>query len=159
MLGCLLQTIANGDKRACHLAIAISQMESPFTTVIRKPVDATSMIKGMFIDELLSEVQPTGKYLIDFGGDIVTNGRASVEIEGSNLVISTVPTSRPFYIFTSGNTDKRGDHIKGGGRGTVTVISREFESATVADMYTTQRFAGGIPQDPNRIEIWRNEDA
>ena len=44
MLGCLLQTIANGDKRACHLAIAISQMESPFTTVIRKPVDATSMI-------------------------------------------------------------------------------------------------------------------
>ena len=44
MLGSLLQILSNGDKRACHLAIAISSMENPFTTIIRKPVDATSMI-------------------------------------------------------------------------------------------------------------------
>jgi len=49
-------------------------------------------------------------YLINFGGDILGyNTNAKIHIENSNV---TIERSGSFCIFTSGNTDKRGNHIK-----------------------------------------------
>lgn len=76
-------------------------------------VNYTGFLKGFFIDLVGDEIEKLdndASYLINFGGDIKgKNTSIKVKIENSNVIIER---SGDFVICTSGNTDKRGNHIK-----------------------------------------------
>lgn len=86
--------------------------------------DITCVMKGLAIDCISAILKSHGakSYLINFGGDIYGhNVDQNIPIENSKF---TLGLKGCFSVFTSGNTDKRGDHIPGGARGTSTVIVR-----------------------------------
>lgn len=106
--------------------------------------DLTCMMKGFFIDYLISELfkYNYSKFLINFGGDIFGyNTFTTVSIDGSNLKLSLEGN---FSVFTSGNNLKRGNHIVGGGTGqSVTVVNWliSYFNNTAVDILSTKHFA------------------
>lgn len=86
--------------------------------------DITCVMKGLAIDYIRNILKGYGakSYLINFGGDIYgANVSTNIQIEDSKF---TLGMNGCFSVFTSGNNDKRGNHILTGPRGTTTVIVR-----------------------------------
>lgn len=108
--------------------------------------DLTCMLKGLAIDKIsriLSYKFNSSHFVISFGGDIYTNGvPIRVAIDGTDFFIES--NSR-CSIFTSGNTEKRGNHIIGGIQGhqhTVIVNwSKNSISNTLVDILATKSLA------------------
>lgn len=78
--------------------------------------DITSAMKGKAIDEISEILGSYGlnRYVINFGGDIKIKGYdLKVDIDGTNFKID-VTSDAIWYIMTSGNTSKRGNHVIGG---------------------------------------------
>lgn len=102
--------------------------------------DLTCMLKGYAIDIIAKCLLDWGvkSFLINFGGDIFGyNTSAKVNIEGTKF---NIVSEGIFSIFTSGNTDKRGNHIPGGLRGT-TIVLVEWKSKysnTLVDIMATK---------------------
>lgn len=88
--------------------------------------DLTCMLKGLAIDMIAWFLEQYGieSYLINFGGDIFgKNTEAIIKIEGTKFEIFKKGT---FSVFTSGNTEKRGDHIIGGNTGDLAVVAVDW---------------------------------
>lgn len=92
-----------------------------------KTSDFTGLLKGLFLDELVTYIKGLGatKYLINFGGDITSKGyNIHVDAEYDDGPKLAIELSQEIKIFTSGNGRKRGKHIvKGGDSEFITVIS------------------------------------
>lgn len=108
--------------------------------------DLTCLMKGHAIDFIAFLLTNLGhkSYIINFGGDIyMRNSSAIIHTDNENV---TINLSGNYSIFTSGNTDKRGDHIVGCPSGRlVTVIVEWFSDDydnTEVDILATKLAAG-----------------
>jgi len=106
--------------------------------------DVTCMLKGLALDEIhkILRSHHSKSHIISFGGDIFgynTTG-TTVEINETNFQIDIQGT---YSIFTSGNTDKRGNHIFGcqSGRFITYVVKWDYvndRSNTLVDIIATK---------------------
>ena len=74
-------------------------------------IDFTGLLKGYFIHLLDKELSSSGKYLINFGGDILARNSPTVKVMNRDQVGLPIILSGDFICFTSGNNYKRGNHI------------------------------------------------
>lgn len=106
----------------------IDKLPQPFRDSLGHNGDLTCMLKGLAIDEIAWYLDFYGvqSYLINFGGDIFgKNTEAIIKIEGTDFEIDKKGT---FSVFTSGNTEKRGDHIIGGPHGLIAVAQCDWRN-------------------------------
>ena len=122
-------------------------------------LDYTCCLKGLFLDNLLFEYGdvPDFDYLFDFGGDIVGQGEFTIPIGNSFAQIKTLPGDI-FGIFTSGNNEKRGNHIKCTDETDSSLTqyftgNSEYPLWANMDAYATLRYAGMCDKLYNNIEI------
>lgn len=97
--------------------------------------DITCVMKGVAIDYIRKILKDHGakSYLINFGGDIYgANVMADIQIEDSKFSLGM---SGCYSVFTSGNTNKRGNHILTGPRGTTTVIVKYKDDSEYINGY------------------------
>lgn len=140
--------------------------------------DYTCFAKGFVLDKALMAMiscnfsSPSSNYMVNFGGDLVAKGLEHFIIEGSTEKYYFSNSDDFRAIFTSGNTEKRGDHIiKLNGEpamhGKLTIIAdaKTLDGGLMnLDALTTFRFAEMVSsQELNRIcarrgikikEIW-----
>lgn len=106
--------------------------------------DMTCMMKGYAIDIIRSIMDKANidKYIIDFGGDIYGNNVNYIaRIDGTSIDLTLSGKSS---VFTSGNTEKRGNHVVGGKSGhqyTTVIIWNEVIDNVLADVLATKHFA------------------
>ena len=122
-------------------------------------LDLTCCLKGLFLDNLMFEYGdiPDFDYMLDFGGDIIGQGEFTIPIANSFSQIHTLPGDI-FALFTSGNTEKRGNHIKLTNRtnSSLTQYFRgddEFPLCVNMDAYATLRYAGMCDKVYSDVEI------
>ena len=123
------------------------------------PIDLTSCLKGAFLYRMVKYMRGVpSSFLLNFGGDMVGRGEFEVSIDCS---FTSITTNGLFAIFTSGNTERRGNHIKCRipRSGTVTEIfslksESEISRLSDFDCYTTLRFASEINKCEDSIEIF-----
>jgi nucleoside 2-deoxyribosyltransferase len=131
-----------------HLATLYKQYQDMFPNG-----DITCAMKGFAIDEIRkifsSPIEEGGlgteykSFIINFGGDIyVHNAHPIINIEGTKFNIDLC-TGDYWSIFTSGNTEKRGNHILGCPEGefSTQVIkwhAPEEVNNTIADIMATK---------------------
>lgn len=108
--------------------------------------DMTCATKGWAIDSIADILISKGlnSFLINFGGDIFGyNTKRVINIEDTKF---NIKASGTFSIFTSGNTIKRGNHIKGGPVGEFQTIyfdwKKEKWNNTQMDILSTKLFSG-----------------
>jgi nucleoside 2-deoxyribosyltransferase len=107
--------------------------------------DPTCLMKGLAIDWISDALRLDGidKFIINFGGDVYGyNVKSIVSIENTNF---NIELNGHWSVFTSGNTQKRGNHIVGGNEHEfVTVVYQWGDEAKnlLADIYATKKFAG-----------------
>lgn len=111
--------------------------------------DPTCMLKGLLINELSNYLVKSGheSFLISFGGDIYGHNakRSMIKIEGTRFSIDLEGT---YSVFTSGNTEKRGDHIIGGPSGMFNTVVVQWGDAapdnSLVDILATKLFANEL---------------
>lgn len=139
--------------------------------------DYTCFAKGFVLDKALmvmisDNFSSPSNYMVNFGGDLVAKGLEHLSIEGSTEKYYFSNSDDFRAVFTSGNTEKRGNHILKldgepamNGKLTVITDAKALEGALMnLDALTTFRFAEMIDsKEFNRIcarrgikikEIW-----
>lgn len=102
--------------------------------------DYTCFIKGHILGETLEKILETSsefKFLVNFGGDMILRKFSSIGLKGekSSEILFLSDSPCVYAVFTSGNTNKRGNHIKGTRRrGTVTIIVEEPSPKDLASL-------------------------
>lgn len=104
--------------------------------------DLTCMLKGLAIDYISKILKDIGSlsHIISFGGDIFAiDVPSSVSIDGTKFKIEINGT---YSIFTSGNTNKRGNHIVGGEENYISTVVVKWNSLdtnnTLVDILATK---------------------
>lgn len=114
--------------------------------------DYTCFVKGYVLGRVLDKIldEPSKfKFLVNFGGDMIVRKFDAVGLKGASNSDVVFFSDFPYCygLFTSGNTDKRGKHIKGLDRwGTTTIIVEEPKPRDMAslDALCTILFSGAI---------------
>ena len=111
--------------------------------------DYTCMLKGYLIDyiRLLLDGEFYDSYVIDFGGDVYVQNLNNRMIQIENSKFNIHIDSGKYSIFTSGNTNKRGNHIIGSRRNSYCTIVKKWQSDEVVDnilcdIFATKAYAG-----------------
>lgn len=111
--------------------------------------DYTCMLKGYLIDyiRLLLDGEFYDSYIIDFGGDVYIQNLHNRMVQIENSKFNVHIDSGRYSIFTSGNTDKRGDHIIGSRKNSYCTIikkwgANEQVNNTLCDIFATKAYAG-----------------
>lgn len=127
--------------------------------------DYTCFAKGFVLDKALmamvmANFSSPSNYMVNFGGDLVAKGLEHVSIQGTTEKYYFSPSDDFKAVFTSGNTEKRGNHILKldgepamNGRLTLIAEAKTLEGELMnLDALTTFRFAEMIgSQELNRI--------
>lgn len=127
--------------------------------------DYTCFAKGFVLDKALmamvmANFSSPSNYMVNFGGDLVAKGLEHVSIQGTTEKYYFSPSDDFKAVFTSGNTEKRGNHILKldgepamNGRLTLIAEAKTLEGELMnLDALTTFRFAEMIDsQELNRI--------
>lgn len=109
-------------------------------------LDFTCMLKGLAIDNIrkLFNGAGFGSYIISFGGDIYGFHApvTKIPIEGTDF---QVMIEGNFSVFTSGNTERRGNHIIGGEEGRMsTVVYKWMSDEVTKEAYWLNTIADAV---------------
>jgi hypothetical protein len=105
-------------------------------------LDFTGILKGLALEKIKDKLIEFGaiSYLVDFGGDIIGhNIKSNIKVNDNFNILK----SGDFSIFTSGNTEKRGDHIILKDKhdySTVTIVMNKI-NPLLADYYATSIYS------------------
>lgn len=129
--------------------------------------DYTCFLKGEVLSDALKFIlnqNPKFNFQINFGGDMVIRGYDAIEVRDSGIseVILLDNPSSIYAAFTSGNTNKRGNHIKGTSRrGLLTLISENPKAKDLAslDALCTLTFSESLSKEESkRIALSNGRD-
>jgi hypothetical protein len=109
-------------------------------------VDFTGLLKGYFMNLLYPQLKITcglDSFIIDFGGDILGHNALEMTIVNGEINNSnwSETVSGNFVCFTSGNTERRGNHIQGDGVVKVATVIIDDCLPITADIIATKSVA------------------
>jgi nucleoside 2-deoxyribosyltransferase len=115
-----------------------------FAEYVEGTYDFTGVLKGIAINEIDKYLRSINSeiHYIDFGGDILAHN-CPVKIKASDKVFIESDAEDRFVCFTSGNTDKRGNHIicKCNPIGDTVTYIEHNGNPIIADMRATKGYA------------------